>query len=154
MRHARTDHFQTVAKREERRVLAHHEQMQPVALRRRLLHQMSMPEGERIGVHYNRANFFPTLAAALQRATVTLDTLRGILKQHRVVAALGNRPETAAGEALFVTRAGAEKEVEMAARQCGIFHFGQQTGTEICAPQLFINRHTLDDIGSQPRASH
>ncbi|MNT54414.1 hypothetical protein D3C72_1915760 [compost metagenome] len=154
MCHTGAHHLQTGAEREERCVLAHHKEVQPVTLFRRLFHQMTMAEGERIGVHHNRANRLPASAAALQRAAVALDPLWGVLQQNGVITALGNRPETAAGEALFIARAGAEKEMKVTTRQRGIFYFRQQAGAEIRAPQLFIHRHALDDVGSQPRTSH
>src|SRR5690606_23209689 len=121
---------------------------------RRLLHQMSVAEGERIGVHYNRADFLPTLTLRGKRAAVTRDPLRRVLHQHRVVPALGNRPETAAAKALLVARASAEEEVKMAALQRGILYLCQQPRAEILAAQLLVDRHAFDDVGSKPGATH
>ena len=59
MRHARAHHLKARAEREERGVFTHHKQMQGIALRRRLLHQMTVAEGEWVGVHHNGTNFFP-----------------------------------------------------------------------------------------------
>src|SRR5690606_26479943 len=106
-----THHLQTRAEREERGIFTHHKQVQGIALPRRLLHQMSVAEGERIGVHHNRTDFLPTLTLRGKRAAVTRDPLRRVLHQHRIVPALGNRPETAAAKALLVARASAEEEV-------------------------------------------
>ena len=154
MRHPRAHHLQTGAERKERGVLTHHEQVQGVAPLHRLLHQMAVAEGERIGVHHYRANVLPALALRAQGTAVAFDPLRGVLHQHRVVPALGNRPEAAAGKALPVARTGAEEEVKMAALQRRIFHLCQQPRAEVLAAKLLVDRHAFDDVGSKPSATH
>ena len=79
MRHARAHHLKARAEREERGVFTHHEQMQSIALRRRLLHQMTVTEGERVGVHHDGTNLLPTLAASAQGSAVAHDPLRSVL---------------------------------------------------------------------------
>ncbi|CAM7523798.1 hypothetical protein CISEMA079M_15350 [Citrobacter sedlakii] len=44
--------------RKARGVFFHQKQMQPVALRRRLLDQIAVSVGEWVGVHYDAADFF------------------------------------------------------------------------------------------------
>ena len=66
MGHACAHHLETRAEREERGVFTHHEQMQGIAPLRRLLHQMAVAEGERIGVHHYRASFLPPFRIRLK----------------------------------------------------------------------------------------
>lgn len=73
MRHARAHHLEARAEREERGVFTHHEQVQGVAPLRRLLNQMAVAEGERIGVHHYRANVLPALALRAQGTAVAFD---------------------------------------------------------------------------------
>jgi hypothetical protein len=100
------------------------------------------------------APIFSPLALRAQRTAVAFDPLRGVLHQHRVVAALGNRPEAAAGKALPVARTGAEEEVKMAALQRRIFHLCQQPRAEVLAAKLLVDRHAFDDVGGKPCATH
>ena len=59
-----------VGVRKKRHVLAHHEDMQPIALRRALLDEVAVAEGERIGVHHHRADLRTKLAASGKPAAV------------------------------------------------------------------------------------
>jgi hypothetical protein len=44
--------------------------------------------------------------------------------------------------------------MKMAPGQREVFHLSQQTGAEIFSAQVFIYRHTFDDIGGQARTTH
>ncbi|MNH03279.1 hypothetical protein D3C79_625370 [compost metagenome] len=131
---------------ETRGVFFHQKQVQPVAFRRRLAHQILMAAGKRIGIHHDAADALAWPPLARQLGRVAFQAAWAVFHQHHDARHAGYRIETALAEQRLILQFGVDKQLGVMTFIGQVHQFGRQRQRQPFATHLRADGDAFDNI--------